>query len=250
MLNRRASICASTVARGLLVTACLATYAAVAEPALPEPFKVSYHVSYRGIGAGRLVFELKRTAEPGRYEYVSTARPNLLARLVVSSSARESSVLVIDREGVRPLTYRLDDGKSSTDDDASLDFDWDAGRVTGTAGKSTVDLPLEPGLEDRMSIQIEVMADLLAGREPGAIGMIDDGQVKEYIYTREGPEHVKTSLGEFDAVIYSSTRPGSSRVARFWYAEALGYLPVRAEQVRKGRVETVMEIAGFSRPAQ
>jgi hypothetical protein len=36
-------------------------------------------------------------------------------------------------------------------------------------------------------------------------------------------------------------------VSRVWHAAALGQVPVRAEQVRKGKVETVMELIELDR---
>jgi hypothetical protein len=49
-------------------------------------------------------------------------------------------------------------------------------------------------------------------------------------------------------VIYESKREGSNRTARFWMAPSLEFLPVRAEQIRKGKVETVMLLQKVDRP--
>ena len=46
-------------------------------------------------------------------------------------------------------------------------------------------------------------------------------------------------------MIYESTRDGSSRVSRFWLAPQFDYAPVRAEQIRKGKVETVMTLVSW-----
>ncbi len=105
-----------------------------------------------------------------------------------------------------------------------------------------IDLPTEPLLQDRLSIQVAVLAALQRSVDPGTIALIDEEQIKHYTYTRAGSGRVKTKAGEFETVLYESTRPGSSRVSRVWHAPELGYLPVRAEQVRKGKVETVMEL--------
>lgn len=216
-------------------------------PVVLQPFRASYAVTYRGIGAGSLDFTLRRLDGSRRYEYFSKPEPSLLAKIVISSSAIETSELEVIDGRVRPLRYRVEDGRRSTADDVRLDFDWDRQQAAGIEADQQVEIPLEPGMQDRMSIQIEVMLALTAGREPGTISMIDGDRVKHYTYTREGTERVSTRIGTFDAVIYSSTRPGSNRVARFWYAPELGYAPVRGHQVRKGKVETVMELTQFAR---
>lgn len=214
--------------------------------ALPPSFTASYAASYRGIEAGTLTFSL-RPESPGRYVYETKADPSFLARLVVSRNAIERSEMLIDENGVRPLRWTLDDGKAGDKDDGSLTFDWDAGRVTGRADAKSVDLPTQPGIQDRLSIQIAVMTALLRGEEPGEIPLIDDEKVKLYTYRRTGTAVMETPLGRLDTVIYESAREGSSRLSRFWMAPSLDYIPVRAEQIRKGKVETVMTIRSLER---
>jgi predicted GNAT superfamily acetyltransferase len=102
-------------------------------------------------------------------------------------------------------------------------------------------------MEDRQSIQIGAMAALLRGEEPGTIAMINGDSVRRYTYTRTKTESVTTRMGTFESVVYESTRTNSNRVSRVWHASALGFVPVRAEQVRKGKVETVMELVALQR---
>ena len=214
--------------------------------AVPTEFTAIYAVSYRGIQAGNLTFALQR-AEDGRFIYETKADPSFLARLVVSSNALERSEMIIDESGVRPLEWSLDDGKSGNKDDGHLTFNWEAERVTGFAEEQKIDLPTVPGLQDRLSIQIAVTTSLLRGEEPGTIPLIDDERVKHYTYRRVGSDVVETPLGSLETILYESTREGSSRLSRFWIAPKLGYLPVRAEQIRKGKVETVMELRSLER---
>jgi hypothetical protein len=181
------------------------------------------------------------------YVYESHAEPSLLARLVVSSQAVERSVMQIDGNGVQPLYWFLEDGESGHEDDGVLEFAWEKERISGEVEGERVELPTEPGLQDRLSIQIEVMTALLRDREPGTIPMISKDKVKPYSYTPAGTERIATKMGEFETVIYESTRPGSSRLSRIWHAPALGYIPVRAVQLRKGNVETVMELVKVKR---
>jgi hypothetical protein len=220
-----------------------------AEPAAPDPFVATYSVSYRGISAGTLMFSLVRDAASGHYVYETRVSPSTLARLVVSRAALERSVISIGPEGVRPIEWQLDDGKSSEAEDGRLRFDWEHGRVTGRIKEEDVDLPTEPGLQDRLSIQIAVVAALMRGQEPGTLPLIDDNRVKRYVYTRKQAQALDTPLGKVDTIVYESTREGSSRVSRFWLAPGLQFVPARAEQVRKGKVETVMVLTKLEHPA-
>src|SRR6185312_620790 len=131
-----------------------------------------------------------------------------------------------DASGTRPIEWRLDDGKSGNEDDGELHFDWSRDRVTGVVEGKPVELT----------------------PEPGTIPLIDDNRIKRYVYTKKEAATVDSALGKIETVIYESTREGgSSRTSRFWMAPSLEFLPVRAEQVRKGKVETVMVLQKLER---
>lgn len=220
---------------------------AAADAVALQPFTATYAVTYRGLGAGTLQMQLQRDPQTGHYTFETRANPSFLARFAVSRNAIERSVMEMTSEGVRPLKWQLDDGKAGTAGDGSLAFDWAQHSVTGDYRGAPVTLTTETGLQDRQSVQIQVMLDLMRGQEPGELPMINDDKIKEYAYTRGASTPVQTKLGKIDAVLYESTRPGSSRVSRVWHAPSLGYVPVRAEQVRKGKVETVMTLISIER---
>jgi hypothetical protein len=225
-----------------LLTIVAAIGIARADQTALQPFTADYAVTFRGIDAGTLHMELRREADTGHLVYETRANPSMLARLVVSSNALERSVMEVTPDGIRPLSWHLDDGKTGTKRDGTLRFDWMQQSVSGEIEGKAIELDAVPRVQDRLSIQIEVMRALAQGVEPGTIPLIDDERIKEYSYKKGGTATLDTKLGKLDTVIYESTRPGSSRVSRVWHAPGLGYLPVRAEQIRKGKVETVMTI--------
>jgi Protein of unknown function (DUF3108) len=232
----------------MVATALLAT-AAHADAPVPQPFSATYAVTFRGINAGTITFDFARDAATGRYIYESHASPTGLARLFISRAALERSVIEIDAAGIRPIVWQLDDGKSGKEDDGELRFDWSRNTVSGEVEGEKVELQAEPGTQDRSSIQIAVATSLLRGVEPGTVALIDDNRVKRYTYTKKENAVVDSALGKLDTVIYESAREGgSSRTSRFWMAPSLEFLPVRAEQIRKGKVETVMLLQKLERP--
>jgi hypothetical protein len=237
-----------------LIGSLLATAGAVmsasharADATALQPFTATYSVSYRGLGAGTLQTQLLRDPQTGHYTFETRVNPSFLARFAVSRNATERSVMEIDNDRVRPIQWRMDDGKSGTAGDGTLSFDWAQHAVTGDYKGAPVTLTTEDGLQDRQSVQIQVIFDLLRGREPGELPMINDDKIKQYAYTRGNSTEVQTKLGKVEAIVYESTRPGSSRVSRVWHAPSMGYVPVRAEQVRKGKVETVMTLIALER---
>jgi hypothetical protein len=235
----------------LMLAAVTSVEAADADTPTLQPFVATYSVSYRGLNAGVLTFELKRDGTNGRYIYETRADPSALASFFISDAANERSVMEIGPQagplGVRPLEWKLDDGKSGNKRDGVLHFDWSSNKVSGEIEGEKVDLPTEAGLQDRLSIQIAVTASLLRGIEPGTIPLVDDNRIKRYIYTKKEPAQLDSVLGKVDTILYESSRETSDRVSRFWMAPSLGYTPIRAEQVRKGKVETVMTLTSLQR---
>jgi hypothetical protein len=164
-----------------------------------------------------------------------------------SERPRQESTLRVTDAGVRPLHYKADDGTGSTKRDADLQFDWEHNRVTGTYEDAKVDMPLQPGIQDDLSVQIALMVELLAGRTPEQFLMIDKNSVREYRYTREGEESLSTPLGELDTVVYRSQKKGSPRVTRFWCAPSRGYIPLRVEQKKGDEVQWTMQVQSAKR---
>jgi hypothetical protein len=225
---------------GLTMTIGSPAHAQAANELNVKPFTGTYSVVYRGIRAGNLDFILRES--DGRYIYESVAHPRGIAKLFVDDNVREATEFTVENGVIKPLSYQLDDGTKDTDEDTRLTFDWTARKAQGTHEDRAIELPLADGVQDRMSAQVVVMQGLLAGKPVDRLIFIDRDELKEYAYVRLREEKLKTQLGELDTVVYSSSRPGSNRVSRLWYAPSLGFTPVRGEQERKGKTETVFEI--------
>ena len=211
-----------------------AAHGAAGEPGL-APFTAEYAVKYSSLSVGSSRLELRRDGAPGHWMIESRADASGLAPLIASGTVLQRSWFVVADGAVRPLRFRFDDGMKRRADDVALDFDWAAGRITGTAKGEPVDVPIEPNVQDPVSIQIATMVALMGGRQPGEIPLIEGPQAKLYAYTFERAESLETDAGTFDTLVYRSARAGSDRETLLWLAPSLGYLAVRVEQHRKGR---------------
>ncbi len=232
------------IVRGVatLSLALMAAPALCADDAL-APFAAHYQADWKTINVGTSDLQLKEDTEHGRYIYTWTITAHGIFRLVYRDDLIQKSWFGIDADHVRPMKYRAVDGSSSVD----LDFDWDAGRVRGTSETKPIDLKLKEGTQDVMSIQVEVMLDLKRDNLPKTFQIIDKDQVKEFIYTIEGPAKIRTALGPLDTVVVSSQRAGNNRLLRMWFAPSLGFIPVQAERTRDGKLEFAMRIKTLKR---
>jgi hypothetical protein len=212
----------------------------------PQPFKVTFDVSWRGMGAGTSTLQLVRKGT-NEYTYTSSNVARGIFRLAIPDTVTQTSDFTIVDGMVRPTAYVADDGSDDTGRDVSLKFDWEKQRVAGIAEDKPVDEPLAPGVQDSLSVQIALMCALAAGETPKSFQLIDKDEVKEYQYTHEGRATLDTPLGKLDTVVYTSQRAGNSRLTRLWIAPSLGYLPVRAEQIRKGKRELQLALRAVDR---
>ncbi len=210
------------------------------------PFSVNFEVNFRGMNAGTASLELTRD-NGGAWRYVSRNNARGLFRLAFPGEIRQTSVFSIIDSEVRPLRYNADDGTNSKERDIQLQFDWSAGRVRGVAENARVDLPIESGLQDGMSVQIALLRALARGETPTGFKLIDKDEIKDYVYSAEKPVRLKTPMGELDTVVWSSHRPNSNRLTRVWYAPTLGYMPVQAERRKGDKLEWSMRLKSYRR---
>jgi hypothetical protein len=229
------------IASALLFVA-LATTGARADEL--KPFEASYTWSWHGMTVAVSTVKLEQRGDT--WVYASKSSPRGIGKMFSERPVQKSTLRVTDK-GVQPLSYEADDGTSSTKRDADVQFDWEHGRVTGVYEDVKVDMPLQPGIQDDLSVQIALMVELLAGREPQQFQMIDKNTVREYRYTRETQESVSTPLGKIDTIVYRSQKTGSPRVTRFWCAPSRGYVPMRVEQTKGDDVQWTMQVQTVKR---
>lgn len=231
----------------LTTLACLGaacTHLALAQSVQLQPFTATYALEWKGMAAGVSSVALERGTD-GEWIYRARNRARGIFRLALPGAITQTSIFHIEGDTIVPHSYVADDGTRSTGRDVRLDFDWTRARATGVAEDHPVDLPIEPGVQDALSVQIALMQALARGESPESFQLVDESRLKEYVYTREGTARVETALGAFDTIVYRSQRPGSDRFTRTWHAPALGYVPVRAERVRGKRLEWQMTIREF-----
>ncbi|MGC3981001.1 MAG: DUF3108 domain-containing protein [Steroidobacteraceae bacterium] len=209
-----------------------------------KPYTARYGVKYRGMSGGEIEFTLKSEGN-GRYVFSSHLLPNFLGSLFASDQAEDSSQILLDESGLRPVQFHSEDGSKNTGKDISYQFDWSRNSVAGRYEDSDFTLTLPRGTQDRLSIQLAASLALQAGREPGKLTMLEKNELQEYTIVQQGTEQVNVAAGSYDAAVLKSERTGSSRSTRYWYAPKLGYIPVRAERSSKGKVDIVMELKSY-----
>lgn len=204
---------------------------ALATPAL-MPHSAEYKVKIKVV-SGHLSTTL--VASDAGYTAIHIIKPTGMSKLITRGKMDVTSNFAVAADGVKPISYHSND---TIRDDPAVDitFDWERDQAFGRVGEDAVSIPL-PGLaHDNVSIQYQLMHDLLADSETAQYTLFDVDKLKTTTVTRIGTKTVKTKAGRFDAVGVRHQNEGSSRITTLWCVEELGFLPVVIEQHRKGKL--------------
>jgi hypothetical protein len=212
-----------------------------ADLGVPE-FEAVYKVRV-SIARGEMRLELDR--RDGTLVYSSELEPTGFVSMFKRGVIAETSHFEYSGGQVRPLEYRLTD-TISDNRDAHYQFEWPAGRVTGTSRGEHVDTQLPGHAVDRLLLQIAIMSDLMHDREVQTYTLFDRGREKRYTIDVGSTGQAKTPAGAFDVVDVSYTSEDGSKVIRLKCAPELSYLPVTIEQVEDGEIQSRAELVRYT----
>ena len=225
------------------VAALLVSTGAVAAGEL-KPYTATYNGIWKGMTVAVSTLKLEQTGDT--WTFSSRSEPRGIGKLASGVfPPRQVSVVRVTDQGVLPQSFKSsggDPGKS-----IELNYDWQAHRVTGTYEGTKVDLPLTPQMQDDGSVQLALMVELLAGRTPPSVQLIDKNSVREYEFNRDGEATIKTPLGDVRTLVFRSQKKYSPRITRFWCAPDRGYVPMRVQQKKDDDVQWTLEIQSLTR---
>jgi len=209
-----------------------------------KPYTATYNGIWRGMTVAVSTLQLEQTGDTWTFSSRSEGRGIGKLASGVFPPLQVSVVRVTD-QGVLPQSFKSTGG--DTDKGILLNYDWQTHRVTGNYEKTKVDLPLTPQVQDDGSVQLALMVELLAGRTPPTVQLIDQNSVREYEFTRDGEETLETQIGPVKSVVFKSQKKYSPRITRFWCAPERGFIPMRVQQKKGDDVQWTLEIASLKR---
>jgi len=218
-----------------LITALIVVV--LADPVLAETALTPHTAQYKvkiSVVSGQLNTALRKTADG--YVANHVIKPTGMSRLITRGTMDVTSTFSSEANGVRPIRFQSVD-TIRDDPDEDLSFDWTINEVSGTVGEENVLLQLEGIAHDSVSIQYELMHDLLNGGPDDQYVLFDVEKMRIANVSIGGEKKIKTKAGTFTAVGIQHQKEGSSRTTTLWCAKELDYLPVVIEQHRKGKLK-------------
>lgn len=225
----------------LVVVACLSAPAR-SEVAL-TPHEAVYKVKI-SVVSGELNTQLALT--DAGYAATHVIAPTGMSKLLARGSIAETSEFISCEDSIVPTAYRSDDSLSRDKTRADIRFDWDSNEAAGTVDGETVRQTLEGLSHDRVSIQYQLMYDLLNDTPNTQYRMFEVDKLRTVNIRNIGTRRVAVRAGEFEAVGIQHQAENSSRVTTLWFAAELDYLPVIIEQHRKGKLRVSATLERYS----
>lgn len=176
----------------------------------------------------------------------SVITPTGFASILMNGSIVEQSEFNLSEAGIRPRHYESIDTLSKDHKTMSFDFDWEDQAVTGEINDEDFVFEFDGAVHDRVSIQYELMHNLLNGEPKQQYSLLDGDELKRLNITNLGTKRVEVPFGEFEAVGIQHSKENSSRVSTLWCVRELGYLPVIIEQHRKGKLRVRAELTDYT----
>ncbi|GAA0682247.1 DUF3108 domain-containing protein [Marinobacterium maritimum] len=210
-----------------LLTGCLlGSLPAQADTAQLPAFKATYTTAFdMGISlSGEAVRQLQQTAN-GQWRFSSEAAAMMAG---ISETTRFN---YYPSEPIQPVSYRYHRKVLGKSRKASVDFDWDKLSVTTVVKDKPWKMQVPTGTQDKLSYQLQMRLDLLAGKTEMTYSVADGGKLKEYRFKVTGEEEIDTPYGRYNAVRVMRDRgEDADRETLIWLAPELDYLIVRLEQ--------------------
>lgn len=196
------------------------------------PHRAEYKVRI-SVVSGQLNTELRAT-ETG---YVAThvVKPTGVSRVITNGKMEVSSEFTTAADGLRPVSYHAID-TIGDDPEAHITFDWQTNQARGTVGDEDVVLQLDGLSHDAVSIQYDLMYNLMNDKPNDTYVLFDVDKMRIANVRNVGKKTIKTEVGNFEVVGIEHQKEGSSRKTTLWCAPELDYLPVVIEQHRKGKL--------------
>lgn len=225
-----------------MVAPALATDAAI------KPFHADYATLRNGSELGRTTLDLSDNGDGSWTLRSETHGTSGMARLAGVHIVETSRFRWKDgRPEAMVYDYRQDAAFKQKIRHAG--FDWKAGEVHVTEGDGDFRYAIAPGLIDRQSVTLALASDLMRDATHFDYKVAVKDRIEEMRYARGGDEKLRVPAGEFATVLMQREgEPGSDRkrVARSWFAQSLGWLPVQIEQTEKKGDTVTLQLVSVS----
>ena len=227
-------------------------FSIAANAQVPQSFKADYTVSTEQYEVGKATLTLEQRDQQLHMALVT--KPTGLFSLMSRGNAKETSTIALQKtdDGQIALAtrrYTTFQKKAKPGRNLEAEFVRTANLISVLAdGKDETVVKTNGVVYDPLSSMAVTMQYLL--NEPPAtltLSIFNRGVVKESHFEFIAAEPVETQTGNYDAVRVTRKHGSSERETHVWYAESLGYAPVKIEQYKRGELVARLVLKSIER---
>lgn len=203
--------------------------------AAPQQIKATYSLTKQGQQIGTVTDSFKQAE--GRYQLESVTSAIGVYALFMKGNIHLVSSGEVTDQGLRPRHFEhhraADPAKT-----VQADFDWEKMNLTHNFDGRTESVALEPGSQDRISLQYQFMFAPPV-KEDIRLFMTTGKKLNLYRYKLAGEEKITTPAGQFQAIHLIKQRTADEDGTEIWLAKKRHYFPVRivVEERNGGKLE-------------
>ncbi|MGB0467644.1 MAG: DUF3108 domain-containing protein [Pontibacterium sp.] len=117
---------------------------------------------------------------------------------------------------------------------ANLSFNWKNQTVINDVQNKPWRMKIKTGVLDKLSYQLQLQADIAAGKQDLSYEVADGGRLKHYQFAVKGHENISTPAGTYNAIrVERVYEKPSARKTLIWFAPSLNYQLIKLYRQEK-----------------
>ena len=212
----------------VLLTLLLLPFSAQAAGMLEKGFTAQYELSIKSMYIGVATRQL--TVKDNQLTFTSIAKPLGLAKLFISDTISETSVMGFADNNIQSMNYRYQQtgGDKEVNDNVSFNKENKTIRLT----HDNQQFPVSENDYDVLNFQLALMLELQKQSTNFTFNVANHRGFYTYHVKVEGNETVDTPAGQFEVKKVTSLHSETGRQFTLWCASKLDYLPVKLEYIK------------------
>ncbi len=203
--------------------------------------QASYLVKYDGVTIGTSTVTLRSL--PAKHYWLSLHDQPVIS--ILSGDVLESSTGLWSHSKILPLQYSYNYHYFNRYRQLKLFFNWRINKLVTYVNELPWQMSIEPGVQDKLSYDLQLRQDLIAGKNNIKYSVADGGKIKIYQFKIVGTEIISTPLGTFNTIkIVRLPMPEKENIT-LWVAKQLDYQIVRVEKTKNIVDHGVAEIISY-----
>ena len=214
----------------------------------PPAFTASYKIEKYNSTVG--IMHLSLQYKDDRIIYTSHTQPKGLLDLFSDDEVLEQSILKwnTEQQQLQLVDYQYTRAEKPKDNQ-QFSITWNethGATCSGISRNQPFTLQLDSPVWDRLSVQLALMADLTSDAEPKTdyhYTIIENAELSDYQFLFESKQTIKIGEQEYHTLKFKRPHDSGKRTTYLWLSVDSGFIPVRVEQHKKGKLHFSMELA-------